>query len=203
MLVLLGGCANKAAAPVVSLPNNAACPADVSLSDAKPLAYDPEDTEAINLRITLSSPCVMGANGAKGLYDVVALPDPGIGYYLSVGSYPAGDAIFAPRVQMLGQDRTVLREIPRSDFIYRGNVLTAVFRVHAGEHYLVVRSDTATVGQGESRIEDKTHSFPVVALVPGAALVGGFAYGTTSLETQTYSLTGTVKVVITPSSAAR
>ncbi len=199
LLAFLAGCSNTPKpGPVAVLSDSSTCATKVSLASAKPLPYDPEKATAIDLRINATSACVTGESGARSLYDVVALPDAGIAYSLSVGSYPVGDTILTPRVQLLGRDGAVLREISRQDFIYRGKILTAMVRAHKDECYLVVRSDPETVGKDERQVKDGSREFPVLAIIPGGVAAGSFSYGTSSIETKTYVHSGLVKVVIRP-----
>jgi hypothetical protein len=127
-------------------------------------------------------------------YVLLVLPPLGDDYLVSVASYPAGVTLFAPRISLLSAKGAVLRAIPHDALVFRAGALTAEWRHHPGEYYLLIASDPALVGQSISRSE---------ANVDTTVIAGGGVYATVKTGTDrnfrlTYAHNGRLIVGISP-----
>lgn len=155
-LVLIGCNTPPPPPPVIALASTKTCVDAPELGNATPLAFDPGEAKKLDISIDENSACLRTADGMKSLYAVVDLPSPGQGYMLSVSSAPQGAGIFSPHVLLLDASGKILRSIAREDFIYRGASLTAIFRAHKDERYLVIASDPKSVGKEDERVTGRT-----------------------------------------------
>jgi len=193
----LGGCAKREPVmPILALPQAKECAAKVNVSNPTPLAFDPEDAKAIDMNISEGASCYLHPDGSKSLYGVVALPEPGYAYILTVESYPQGSSIFSPRLLLLDANGKLTREYDRKHFMFRGGVLAGHLRVHPGERYLIVGTDAKSVGTDEQRITGMTHQN-----TSSGVTTSGVYYAMTlntaseSVQNLTYSYGGKVKIV--------
>jgi len=198
MLLLLGGVTIASLLspppgiqPVFDLKGRA-CAATPDLTTGESLPYAGRE-KTFDGDIGAAAPCLQTAQGAV-LYRVFQLPTGGT-YVVTVTSEPSGGAILLPHLSLLGTNGEVKREVARDDLMYRGRALSARFRSHADEAYLVVESDPLVVGTSVSRVVESTNT--MVAPVG----VGGYvAIHTGNDETMqlTYSHTGKVEIAIEP-----
>jgi len=143
-------------------------------------------TASLNLR----SGCIAGVDG-KSLYAVFAMPDGGP-FTISVSSLPQGRSLFAPRATMLDAQGVELRQLPASSFLFRGPNLTALYRSHPGERYLLVSSDPPSVGKPLRRLQEN-----VQATTAGSAGIYVTVYtGTETASEATWSHNGVVSVSV-------
>lgn len=197
MFAALVGCVDnggRGVAPMLNVPLGRVCGETVSTIGARAVVFDGEDPGAIDLVIDEGSSCLTGPSGKKSLYQVVQLPTVGTEYILSVESQQQGNSIFAPKLQLLGADGGVMRDVGHDDLMFRGTSLTALLRAKPDERFLLISSDPQTVGLGESRISDRTHQNGGYN-----AATGGTFYiytGSTSTSNMTYSHGGKLKIVV-------
>lgn len=196
ILAAVAACNTRSAGPppMLNVPLGRACADKISTIGARPVMFDGEDAGAIDLVIDEGSTCLTGADGKKSLYQVVELPDVGAEYILSVESYQQGNSIFAPRLQLLGRDGEVIRDVDHDDMMFRGTSLTALLRAKPGERYLLIRSDPQTVGLGESRIMDSIRQSGSYNAATGGTF---YVYtGATTTSQMTYSHGGKLKIIV-------
>jgi hypothetical protein len=169
-----------------------ACAAAPDLTTGQSLPYTGRET-SFDGDIGPGAPCIQTAQGAV-LYRVFQLPAGGT-YVVTVTSEPSGGAILLPHLLLLGTSGEVKREIARDDLMYRGRALSARFRSHAEEAYLVVESDPRVVGTSVSRVAESTNS-----MVAPVGVSGYVTIHTGNDETMqlTYSHTGKVEIVLEP-----
>jgi hypothetical protein len=134
------------------------CSGTINLSAALPTTPTVEGaTEKPSVvSITALSPCIEDKVG-RSLYALFALPDGGP-YTVSLSSVPLGRSLFAPRARLLDAQGGVLHELPASSFLFRGTNLTALYRSHPDERYLVVTSDPSSVGKPLQRLHEAVQS---------------------------------------------
>jgi hypothetical protein len=156
--LLLSACVTHEPAPPPLLDlSTRDCPQQFDLATPQFLALE-GDGNTITRTIDNSAPCIQLADGSKSLYEVLQLPDSTGSYMVSVDSAPVGQGIFSPRVAFLDAAGTMLREVPRENFLFHGASLHAGARVHAGERFLVVASDPHTAGGTVSQIVGSTQA---------------------------------------------
>jgi hypothetical protein len=148
----LAGCAggHKLSPPPITSLAALRCPAQPVLDAAPNVALDP--AKPLTIEFTATAPCVEATAGAKSAYAAIRLPDSAEPYLVSVASAPQGGTLFSPRLILADGQGRPLRERDRSTFLFRGAVLQASFRAQPDEHFLIVASDPASVGQQISRI---------------------------------------------------
>jgi hypothetical protein len=187
--LLVGACATPPdVAPLLDL-STARCALKIERSNAvgtvPTIAGDDEKPSIVTL--DLRSPCVEDASG-KSLYALFYLPDGGP-YTVSVSSVPLGRSVFAPRAAILDAQGAELRRLPTSSFLFRGSNLTALFRSHDGDRYLLVTSDLSSVGKPLRRSQESVQIYTTSS---------GFTIhtGTDVLSESTWSLNGQVAVSV-------
>ena len=179
---------------MLNVPAGRVCADKISTIGARAVVFDGEDPGAIDLVIDEGSTCLTGADGKKSLYQVVELPDVGAEYILSVESFQQGNSIFAPELQLLGSNGSVIRDVSHDDMMFRGTSLTALLRAKPGERYLLIRSDPQTVGLGESRVMDSIRQNGGYNAATGGTF---YVYtGATTTNTMTYSHGGKLKIIV-------
>jgi hypothetical protein len=198
MLLLLGGVTIASLLspppgiqPVFDLKGHA-CAAAPDLTTGQSLPYAGRE-KTFDGDIGPAAPCAQTAQGAV-LYRVFQLPAGGT-YVVTVTSEPSGGAILLPHLLLLSTNGEVKREVARDDLMYRGKALSARFRSHADEAYLVVESDPLVVGNSVSRVVESTNT--MVAPVG----VGGYIAihtGNDNTMQLTYSHTGKLEIAIEP-----
>jgi hypothetical protein len=128
------------------------------------------------------------------LYRVFQLPAAAEPYVVTVSSEPFGGAILLPHLLLLDSAGIVKREFARDDLLFRGTALSARFRSHPDEVYLVVESDPGLVGNSISRIGENTSSY----VMPAGAGYFMIHTGSDSTTQLTYSHTGKLEIVLEP-----
>lgn len=162
-LMLIGfvaGCSTPEAGPPPLLDLTAAqCGSIPDLMGATKLAYNPEKNgNKTTARITAVSACFKDTSGPS-LYAAYELPSSSTSYIVRVASEPEGKTLLALRVLLYGADGSVKREFSGKQIVFRGSVLSVIFRSHDDERYLVVASDPAAVGHTDSRVQEATQSY--------------------------------------------
>jgi len=135
----------------------------MNLASATPLVFDPKNEKSVSLVLDGTSQCLEGADGARALYKLFALPTTGEPFILMVSASPWGNTLLAPRMALLDDKGAVKRSTTHADFTFRSHNLTALMRSHADETYLAVSSDTDVLGSSVSRITDSVQANTVVA----------------------------------------
>jgi hypothetical protein len=130
-----------------------------------------EREKPTSIMIDAQSPCLTGPAG-KSLYALFALPDGGP-FTISLSSIPLGRSLFAPKASALDAQGAVIRDLPVGSFMFRGTSLTALYRSHAGERYLLVASDPPSVGKPLARVSESVTTTVVPVGVGYAAIYTG------------------------------
>lgn len=197
--LVLAACAVKPPpAPILSV-DAQTCQAKPDLGTATSLSYNSDEETSVTQSIDAATPCFVPFRGAKSLYRLFLLPVTDAGYVVSVASSPLGTGVFAPHVTLLDATGAPLREIAREKFIFRGNNLTALFRSHAGERYLLVASDPDSVGQSIERITESRTSNMMAAgrafltVNTGDDVTNNYVYAHNGQITVTISATDSAK----------
>jgi len=166
------------------------CPKAASLAVAMPVAATQagDSTKPITAMIDEKAPCLAGDDG-KALYALFRLPDGGP-FTVSLASLTLGRSLFAPRADMLDDQGAEVRQLPPSSFMFRGTDMTVLFRSHAGERYLLVRSDVKSAGKPLSRVSGSVQQ---TALPVGYGAIYIYTGSETATDT-TWSLNGEVRV---------
>jgi hypothetical protein len=160
---LLAGCAHDPGPPPQVDLASAPCARSMDLARATPLLFDPKNEKSISVVLDGSSQCLEGADGARALYKLFALPKTSEPFILMVGASPWGNTLLAPRMALLDDKGAVKRSTTHADFTFRAHNLTALMRSHADETYLAVSSDTDVLGHSVSRITDSVRTNMVMA----------------------------------------
>lgn len=145
----VGACVTKSAPPTLSL-DARNCSTQPELGRAQALILDAE--KAASVDIDADTACLQAADGAKSAYVVFQLPESAEPYVVDVASVPVGQTVFAPRLIVLDAQGSVVRERSGDSFQYRGPSLHTGIRVHPGERYVIVASDSRLVGKQISRL---------------------------------------------------
>jgi hypothetical protein len=154
----VAGCAhNPGPPPSVNL-SALSCAPSVSLEAPVALSFNPKKETVAALALDGSSKCLEEPSGAHSLYKLFALPEASDSYLIMVTATPWGDTILAPRLMFLDAEGAIKRVTAPSDFVFRGNNLSALLRSHPGETYMVVASDPQALGATVTRITDSTQS---------------------------------------------
>ena len=197
-LALMTACANVAPPPQLEL-GGRTCEAKAYLAAARPLPFPTKDAEPVVVDVDAASPCLQEEGAPGSIYLVFALPVTVETYFISVASTPVGQGVFPPRIGLLDADGAPMREIMMSGMLFRGTDLTAEFRSHAGERYLLVKSDKNFVGQKISRVAVGINQS---GFMLGSAYVPIYR-GTDAISTLTYSYNGKITVTVRPPQAAQ
>jgi hypothetical protein len=184
LLVLLAGCATPPP-PVTSLEGRI-CATRLDLGNPRPLALA---GGAVKVTLEQTSPCLEAA-GAKSAYLLFRLPESADEYMVSVSSAPLGQGLFAPHLLLLGDAGQVQRQLSRDSFMFHGAALAINIRIHPGEHFLVVASDSDVTGQQISRLVASTQ---VATYTVGLAYVSVHT-GAENTSNYTYAYNGVVTV---------
>jgi hypothetical protein len=178
--------------PVVTTLADRTCANTLDLSRPTALSYPGKENE-IDANIDAAAPCVKTAAGAA-LYRTFQLPESAASYVITVSSEPFGSAILAPRVLLLAQDGAVKREFAGSDLMFHGSTLSARFRSHPDEAYLVVESDAGVIGGAVSRISENTTS----SMMSTGQAIFAIYQGRDETRNLVYSHTGPYTVTLEP-----
>lgn len=196
MLGSLAACVGDPAPPPVTSLGDRACSDQPFLGDAKPVVLDRD--KSVTVKLDGTAPCWQAADGAKSIYSAFALPQNGEPVLLSVTSDPIGVGLFAPRVLLLDETDRVVRELPRDSFMFHGSSLYLGIRLHPGERYLVVASDTGSVGRQFDHTVETTRVTEGSAVSASGGVFFSIHTGADSTTTYTYSYNGTVTVTAQP-----
>ncbi|MCR6629973.1 MAG: hypothetical protein NVV74_07935 [Magnetospirillum sp.] len=197
-LALLAACGQTAKQVPLTLTVPATnCAASPNLATAKALVM-PEGKKSVQQEVDVATdaPCLVEGSGKARYYTVFALPRTSGGGALtaSVSSPAQGGVVFAPRISVLGESGEILRDIPEANLMFRGNVLSAVFRLRPEERYLLVTSNPERVGNNFKRT---TASVGASTVPVGTGTFTTYS-GTDLTLGYTYSHTGKVLVSIDP-----
>jgi hypothetical protein len=133
------------------------CAQVLDLSAPVALAYSGRQ-KSQDVVIDGSAPCIQTSAG-PALYRVFQLPAADAPYVVTVGSEPSDSALLSPRVLLLDSQGTVKRQFAGDDLRYQGDALSARFRGHGDETYLVIESDPSVIGSTVSRIAESTNTY--------------------------------------------
>jgi hypothetical protein len=183
--VLLSACVANGPPPVTSLAGRS-CAAAPDLSTAQALT---PGKDAIRTVVDGNTACIETTAG-KATYAAYKLTDPMSPALIDIFSEATSSAVLTPRVQILGADGQLLREISRDNFVYRGSSLHLAIRQQPGDTFLLALSDSASVGQSEARL---TSSTQVIVVPVGLAMVP-VNTGADAQNTRVFSHTGTLVV---------
>jgi hypothetical protein len=86
------------------------------------------------------------------------LPDAQTPYSISIVSVPTDVSVFVPHIATLDARGSLVREISRDSLAFRNGNLSALFRSHANDSYLLLASDTGEVGKSSQQILETTKS---------------------------------------------
>jgi len=192
--LLLAGCAapNLAMPPITSLENRT-CATEPDFSHATALQVHAKDVKVTKAVVDQAAPCFADTRGASA-YTVFSIPPLSAQYTIQVDSTPAGNALFAPRILLYDKDGVLKRSMMEKQIAYRGSNLSAVFRNHDDEAYIVVASDPAACGERNSRINDSTNVTTICT--------GYFCFqvhsGNESMHTMTLTHNGRLEVSLIP-----
>jgi hypothetical protein len=192
---LLSGCAtpDPGYTPITTL-DAAKCPATKpDFSKAIPLFVHKSDTKTTLTKVDDKAPCFTDARGAS-TYAVFAIPPLAGQYTIEVDATPYGSALFAPRIMLFDKDGNLTRTVMEKQITYRGSSLSAVFRNHDGEAYLVAASDPAATGQKDSRIAGNTTA---TMICTGYGCFTTYSGAETTMNV-TFSHNGKVSVTLIP-----
>lgn len=180
------------AAPPVLTFDGSACAATPDLSSATLLTL--ASNKPVKVSVDAATPCMERMQGGKGVYVGFQLPQSVSDFMISVASTPVGQGLFSPRLQLLDSAGKVMREVQRDAFVFRGSSLYAGLRVRPGERYLIVISDTESIGQEVSQISTNTQA--------NVAAAGGYYFavhsGSERASTFVYALNGALTVAAEP-----
>lgn len=176
--VALAACTERSMAPTTSLAQRV-CTSALGLAEAPALAFGAEPLRVI---IDESSKCLQSGETRRS-FAVFRLPEVADSYLLSVSSMMRGRTLLSPRLSLLAADGSLLREVGRDMFQFRGEALNVVIRSRPEERYVMVASDPDTVGQQHSQITAELRSTAIMvaptAFVPintGAESVKGLVF---------------------------
>jgi hypothetical protein len=186
---------NRDAVPPVVDVSAAACAKEPSLQAAA--GFPPPSKENVfstTVNVVEGGPCLIDATGKAVLYQVFAIPQATMPLMITVVSVPRGETLLSPKLEIRGENGALLRDVPRSAFLFSGNTLQVQLRHHEGEKYLVVMSDSATVGQKFSQIAGQTTASGVMT---GGVYVPIYT-GAENATNLTYSHNGKIAVIVGP-----
>jgi hypothetical protein len=193
---IVSACASAPPPPLLALPDAQTCSTHLDLSDATPVTL--KDGESVTRTFDGTSECWVAVDGSKSVYAVFRLPEAGTPYIVTVDSAPTGTALLPPQAMLLDKSGVVQREIGRDSFQFHGAILRGGIRIHAGDAYLVVRSDPRAVGKSVSQIVEATHEY----VASTAAFMMIVHSGSEDKDDYTYSYNGIVTVSAQPLPAA-
>lgn len=133
-----------------------ACATAPDFTQAMPLQFDPEHEKSVEADLKSSAPCML-IGGQPALYSVFYLPVGTDPYIVTIMATPQGENLLAPQIFLYGEQGTLLRSISGTALTFRAGALSALFRSHPDERYLVVASDPKAVGNSMTRIVEATN----------------------------------------------
>lgn len=185
--------------PIVSLADRACAPKP-DLLGAPTLLLG--DSNKMDVAVDAGAPCVQAPDGSRSAYVAVALPATSVPYVLSVRSAILGQTVFAPRIELLDGEGHVVRDVPRSAFMFHGASLYAAVRSHPDERFLVVFSDAGTVGQSKSQVHEEVNQQTFMSVTPTAVVSMNVNTGNDHTIAFTYDDNGKLTITATPLPAA-
>jgi len=198
-VLCVGACATPPDIPPLLDISAAQCTQQPDLANAivTVATVDGDSEKPRTATLNLRSGCIDGADG-RSLYAVFAMPDGGP-FTISVSSLPQGRSVLAPRARILDAQGVEVRRLPPSSFLFRGPNLTALYRSHPGEHYLVVSSDPPSVGKPLRRLQEN-----VQATTAGAGGIFVTIYTGTDIASEaTWSHNGEISVSVVSDKPAK
>jgi len=184
LLIVLAGCA--AAPPPTTSLEGRSCTARLDLANPRPLVLS---GGSVKVTLDQTSSCLEAA-GEKSTYLLFRLPDAAEEYIVSVSSEPLGRGLFAPHLLLLDDAGQLQRQLPRDSFMFHGAALAINIRVHPGERFLVVSSDSDTTGQQISHLVASTN----VTTVSTGFVAFNVHTGAENTNSYTYAYNGVVIV---------
>jgi hypothetical protein len=191
----LAACAKKGPPPPPPLLEirNRDCVAEPNFATARPVILDEEKPTEVKLDAYAS--CWQPKGHPRDVYTVFELPGlVGEPYILSVASKPLGEGLFAPRLILFDAKGNITREVPHDDFKFHAATLYVGIRVHEGERFLVVASDSVSVGKQVTQIQSQVN---VKTISTGYVTFNVYS-GSERNDQITYALNGSVIVTARP-----
>lgn len=198
VVLFMAGCAHAPPPPMLSISQNT-CDAVPDMQHAEPIAFNGRDEASISVQFDEKSACLESTPGAKSVYKIYRLPQVQMPYLVSIASVPTEVAVFVPRIALLDPNGSLVREIPRDSLTFRNGNLSALFRSHVNDSYLLLASDGSEVGKSSQQVLETTKT-------------GMFGTGTLYFTVHTgddrsrqllYSHNGSVEITLSPIPAAR
>jgi hypothetical protein len=199
LAALLGACASPLAPTLVV--DRAACDSSLALTPPLPLNFDLHDAKNTDVQLDKQSHCIE-VDGARDYYSVFDLPRADQPYTISVGAIPEGKSVPSLQIVLLDAQGAVARRVTVSQFQFRGDRFTALFKSRPNETRMVVQSDHALVGQELSRIEERTRTNVFTGVAGKLVFAGSFHTGEDETVTNIFSYTGRLVVTIMPAASA-
>jgi hypothetical protein len=161
LALLLSGCAGSSGPPPITSLEDRGCAPTPDLSTARPVFLSADKPVTVDL--DRGAACLALADGSRGVYAVFALPESATPYLVTVASLPQGETLFSPRATVLDASGAMVQELPRGAFMFHGATLSVAFRTHGQERFVVVTSDSGSVGQQQPQLASGVQATPVVA----------------------------------------
>ena len=189
---LLAGCAGAPAVPPVLSLDAQRCGARPDLAAAQIVPLDAG--QPVKLDLDGHAAC-LESRGGKSSYVALRLPESAQPYLLTVTSAPMGETLFSPRLMLLDGEGRTLREVPRDDFMFRGQTLSARLRAAPAERYLIIASDPPSIGQQVAQITGDSGMIPVPVGIGAVAMIHT---GSEKQQRFTYAHNGSVTISAQP-----
>ncbi len=192
----MSACGAPPGPPPVTDLSTLACAASPNLVGAPSLLLDKGKPVIVDLGATPA--CLVYPDGSRASYVALNLPfAPGV-YLVTVSSKLVGNVLFAPRVSLLGPTGAVLRQVPQEDFNFHGDLLSVGLRITPDIRYVLVTSEPASVGQGDSHVSTVITAGTYTSFVGKAAITRSYSGGTERTDNFVYTHNGTVIVRAEP-----
>lgn len=197
-VLLLSGCAHSPPPPMLAV-TQTSCDALPDVQHAQPIVYNEKDEVSVSAQFDEKSACLQTALGVKSLYKVFRLPDAQTPYTIAIVSVPTEVSVFVPRITILDAKGASVLEIPRDSLTFRNGNLSALFRSHANDSYLLLASDADQIGKSSQQILETTKTEMFAA---GTALITVHT-GDDQTRQLVYSHNGSVEITLSPLLPAR
>ena len=171
-----------------------ACPAELTLDNPLPLAFDPKKEEVTTAVLDEKVRCRSEEGGAHVLYQAFSLPTISEPYIIAIRSLPWAGTIMAPKAIFLDGEGHAVRTTSHSDFTFRGQTLSALLRSHDSESLLIIESDSDVLGTKISRIVGNIQV--TTAVTPYVAF--NVYTGTDTTSDMTLTPAGRIEFTLTP-----
>ncbi len=142
--------------------------------------------------------CLVYADGSRASYVALNLPVVSNIYLVTVSSKLVGNVLFAPRVSLLGPTGAVIRQVPQDDFNFHGDLLSVGLRITPDIRYVLVTSEPASIGQGDSHVVTVITASSSTSFVGKRAFTTTYNSGTERTDSFVYTHNGTVIVRAEP-----